>query len=64
MVEKGIFEIVPRSQVPIYQKVFVLSGPTDTQQNLQVKSTAICHKYVQMVADKQQTLTTMKHIYQ
>eukprot|EP00957_Ditylum_brightwellii_P154526 11759898-Ditylum_brightwellii.AAC.1 len=64
MIQKGIFEIVPRSQVPIYQKVFVPSGPTGARQNLQVKSTAIGHEYVQMIADKQQALTTMKPIYQ
>eukprot|EP00957_Ditylum_brightwellii_P114181 8704985-Ditylum_brightwellii.AAC.1 len=43
MLETGIFEIVPKSQV---------------------KSTTIGHEYVQMVADKQQTLTTMKPIHQ
>eukprot|EP00957_Ditylum_brightwellii_P093674 7132877-Ditylum_brightwellii.AAC.1 len=64
MIEKGIFEIAPRSQVPTYQKSFVPPGPTDTRQNLQVKSTTIGHEYVLMVADKQQALTTMKHIHQ
>eukprot|EP00957_Ditylum_brightwellii_P014969 1128635-Ditylum_brightwellii.AAC.1 len=49
MIEKGIFKIVPRSQVSIYQKV---------------KSTTKGHKYVQMVAYKQQALATMKHIHQ
>eukprot|EP00957_Ditylum_brightwellii_P138857 10584417-Ditylum_brightwellii.AAC.1 len=64
MIENGIFDIVPRSQVPIIKRFFMPSGPTDTRQNQQEKSTAIGHAYVQMTVDKPKALTIMRHTHQ